>query len=82
MKERILTGWNLSRVLYLTLGVFVIVGSIVNQQWFGLLFGGYFVSMGLFALGCAAGNCGAVPASKSAALQEREEVLYEEVESK
>jgi len=57
MKERILTGWTLTRVLYVGMGTAVIINSAINQQWFGALFGGYFASMGIFAFGCAAGNC-------------------------
>lgn len=57
MKDRILTGWTFRRALYAGLGVFVIIQSIIQQQWFGILLGGYFVSMGVFAFGCAAGNC-------------------------
>jgi len=57
MKERILNGWTLTRVLYVALGAAVIINSVTNHEWFGVLFGGYFASMGLFAFGCAAGNC-------------------------
>ncbi len=39
------------------MGSAVIIQSVLSQQWFGVLFGGYFASMGLFAFGCAAGNC-------------------------
>jgi len=27
------------------------------NETFGVFFGGYFASMGIFAFGCAAGNC-------------------------
>ncbi|MFN3940472.1 MAG: hypothetical protein ACK4IY_07775 [Chitinophagales bacterium] len=57
MKNRILTGWTFARVLYLILGSIVIVQSILDSQWFGVAFGGYFAAMGLFAFGCASGNC-------------------------
>ena len=57
MKERILTNWTFSRALYLIIGIAVIIQSIMSKQWFGVAFGGYFASMGLFAFGCAAGNC-------------------------
>ena len=57
MKERIFSNWTFARALYLILGVAVIIQSLVSQQWFGVVFGGYFASMGLFAFGCAAGNC-------------------------
>ena len=57
MKERILTGWTFRRVLYVVLGTAVIINAVINHQGFGVLFGGYFASMGIFAFGCAAGNC-------------------------
>lgn len=57
MKERILTNWTFMRALYLLMGIAVIVQAVMSQQWFGILIGGYFASMGLFAFGCAAGNC-------------------------
>jgi hypothetical protein len=57
MKERIFSKWTLPRFLYLIGGAAVIIQSIMNQQWFGLAFGGYFAAMGLFAFGCASGNC-------------------------
>jgi hypothetical protein len=57
MKERILNNWTFMRALYLLMGITVIVQAVMSQQWFGVVFGGYFASMGLFAFGCAAGNC-------------------------
>lgn len=57
MKERILNGWTFTRALYLIMGVFVIINAVTNRQWLGIVFGGYFASMGLFAFGCASGNC-------------------------
>jgi hypothetical protein len=57
MKERILTKWTFKRALYILLGIVVIVQSVMSKQWFGVAFGGYFASMGLFAFGCGAGNC-------------------------
>ena len=57
MKERILTGWTIARWLYLGIGVLIIVQSIISRQWFGVAIGIYFAAMGLFAFGCAAGNC-------------------------
>jgi len=57
MKDRILTNWTFVRVLYLLMGLLVIGQSAMSHQWIGILFGGYFASMGLFAFGCASGNC-------------------------
>jgi hypothetical protein len=57
MKQRILTNWTFARALFLVVGITVIVQSVLSQQWFGAIFGGYFAAMGLFAFGCASGNC-------------------------
>lgn len=57
MIERILRNWTLTRALYLGLGIVTIIQSVKSHQWVGLAFGGYFASMGLFAFGCAGGNC-------------------------
>ncbi len=84
MKERILTGWTLTRVLYLVMGTYIVVQSVLDQQWIGILLGGYFASMGLFAFGCAAGNCG-VNYSEGRKNQDSatfEEVVFEEVKAK
>ena len=56
MRERLLTGWAFQRVLFLVSGSFILIQSIIERQWFGIIFGIYFTSMGLFAFGCA-GNC-------------------------
>lgn len=57
MKERLLTQWTLSRALFLIMGIMVIAQSVMSHQWLGILIGGYFASMGLFAFGCASGGC-------------------------
>ncbi len=57
MKERILTKWTFRRAMYLVIGTAIVIQSMISHQWFGIAFGGYFASMGLFAFGCAAGNC-------------------------
>jgi hypothetical protein len=57
MKERMLNNWTFLRAFYLLIGMAVIIQSVLSHQWFGMAFGGYFASMGLFAFGCAAGNC-------------------------
>lgn len=57
MKERLTTGWNATRVIYLLLGMIVAVQAYKEGQWPGMLFGVYFAAMGLFAFGCAGGTC-------------------------
>ena len=82
MKNRILTGWNVQRVLFLLMGGAIIIQSASSEQWSGLLFGGYIASMGLFAFGCAGGNCyvsfGAInPKQKANSLTK--EIEFEEI---
>lgn len=57
MKDRLLKNWTLTRALFVVLGTVVIVQAILERQWFGIVFGSYFASMGLFSFGCASGNC-------------------------
>lgn len=57
MKERLLYGWNIRRVLYLLIGGIIVVYGISIGTWWGALFGGYFAAMGLFGFGCAGGAC-------------------------
>lgn len=61
MKDRILKGWNLRRLMYIILGGFVIGQAILTQQYLIILFGVYFASMGIFNFGCASGVCAYVP---------------------
>ena len=57
MLNRILTGWTFTRVLYTFIGVMVIVQGFTEKQYWGMAFGAYFASMGIFNFGCAAGAC-------------------------
>lgn len=61
MKNRILKGWNFRRVLYIAMGAFITGQAILTQQYFIVLFGLYFASMGVFNFGCASGVCVYVP---------------------
>jgi hypothetical protein len=64
MKKRIFSNWTLRRALYLVLGIVVMIQSVMTEQWFGLALGAYFASMGLFAFGCAGGQCyGSTPSA-------------------
>ncbi len=57
MRTRIFRNWTFRRGLFIAMGVFVIVQSIMNEQWLGIALGGYFAAMGIFAFGCTSGNC-------------------------
>ena len=57
MKKRILTGWTFQRWTFAAVGIFLMIQSIAERQWIGIPLGGYFAAMGIFAFGCASGNC-------------------------
>lgn len=61
---RISLPWSFTRVLYLLVGGIIVGQAIMDQLWFGIIFGGYFMAMGIFSWGCAAGNC-AIPREES-----------------
>ena len=81
MKKRILTGWNFRRVIYLVLGMILTIRAIELHEWLAVLIGGYFISMGIFAFGCASGNCFGGTCYKETENQSslNEEVKYKEV---
>ena len=75
MKERILTNWTFSRGLYAVVGFGLVIKGFMSQNWTGVLIGGYFSLMGIFAFGCAGGhcyggNCEVEPAKKGKELAE------------
>lgn len=57
MKNRILKDWTFKRVVYLTVGITTIVMAFQYREWLFGLVGVYFATMGIFAFGCASGNC-------------------------
>ena len=67
MKNRLLTGWNYRRVIFLIAGTFLMAQAFLLKEWAGLIVGGYFALMGLFAFGCASfcagGSCHAPTSS-------------------
>lgn len=79
MKERLLTGWTFTRVLYVVLGSLVIAESVAERQWLGVGFGFYFAAMGLFAIGCAAGNCYTGFSGNKTDAAEIQEIQFEEI---
>lgn len=85
MKQRILMGWTFKRGLYVTLGLIVIVQSVTQQQWFGTILGAYFTAMGIFAFGCASGDCFSGNCNteiKNQNNQSIENINFEEVKTK
>ncbi|MCU0437436.1 MAG: hypothetical protein MUC49_05930 [Raineya sp.] len=80
MKSRLLTGWSIRRVVYLVMGIMIMVQAWQAQQWILSVLGGYFATMGLFALGCAGSNCEVNMNSKKQYSKNRiEKIEFEEV---
>ena len=57
MKKRIMTGWTWMRGALLFIGMWMIIQTALEGQWIGIFLGSWLAIMGLFGLGCAAGNC-------------------------
>jgi hypothetical protein len=57
MKERVLSGWNFMRVLWLIMGIGIIIQAITERNFLMLLPGLYFVFAALANIGCFAGSC-------------------------
>lgn len=80
-----ITGWTFIRFMYLIIGSFIVVQSIMDQQWLGMFIGTYFGAMGLFGLGCASGNCFSSIANSANSEDKNnliKDIQYEEVEGK
>ena len=59
MREQILTGWNLGRLLSMLLGGIVNIQAFSEKQWAAALFGSGLVVMAILNKGCCAtGGCG------------------------
>lgn len=57
MKKRLFTGWTVTRIVYLVIGILVLVQAFSAEQWWGVALGSYVSLMGLFGFGCAGGSC-------------------------
>ncbi len=57
IKNRLFTGWNIWRIIYLVIGIAMLIQAAVYEQWLGVILGIYMSSMGLFGFGCAGGSC-------------------------
>jgi uncharacterized membrane protein HdeD (DUF308 family) len=65
MKRRLFTRWTFMRILYLLAGILIAIQALLAREWPAVFIGGWFIAMGLFALGCAAGNCFSPPQTQS-----------------
>lgn len=78
MKQLILQGWNLMRVLRLGVGVYGLVQGISSNDSLLIIAGGFLLVTGLFNIGCCGVNgCSVTPKRKDANPKEQPE--FEEV---
>lgn len=57
MIEKLTKNWNITRIIYLSIGIVLLIHTIIDNQFFGIILGIYITLMGLFGFGCAAGSC-------------------------
>ena len=55
--KRFFLPWTITRFMFLFLGTTVFAQAAIDGLWIGIVFGFYFIATGLFAWGCAGGNC-------------------------
>jgi len=80
-----ITGWTFIRFMYLLLGGFIVIQSIMDHQWLGMFIGAYFGAMGLFGFGCASGACfGSMrnPLNPDDSINSNEDIQYDEIVGK
>lgn len=79
MWQRVVSNWNLMRIIRLGLGIMVIVQSIQFKEYWFVLIGLLLAGLALFDMGCASGACGVPPVQQRTATKSMEEIEYEEV---
>ena len=55
--QRILSGWNFKRFLFLGLGILYLTASIADHIWFGVVLSLAFIIQSILGIGCCGGNC-------------------------
>jgi hypothetical protein len=64
--QKILSGWNLMRLLRLGIGIYAIVGAIQQREWLFLLAGVFLAGMAIMNVGCCGVSCAAPPRRSAA----------------
>ena len=83
MKERLMSGWNFMRVLWLVTGVGIAVQAVTEKNFLMLLPGLYFVFTAVANVGCFAGSCAtAYHPGKDARKETATGIKYDEIHSK
>jgi hypothetical protein len=67
------------RIIRFVLGGYLLVGSILQQDYTVLLMGAIITTMAIFNVGCFGGQCAPKKINKQTSNQNIEEVIFEEV---
>lgn len=78
MKEMLMQSWSFMRIFRVVMGAYILVTSLMEQQYVFALIGGFFLYQGVTNTGCAA--CAAVPVKETSADKDAvHEITYEEI---
>jgi len=77
MRNNILSGWNIMRILRLALGILIVIEGIQEKEWALVVLGVLFSAMPLLNAGCCGGTTCNTPAPKRS--RKTEDISYEEV---
>lgn len=78
LKERLLTNWDLMRIVRLAIGVWLGVQAVMQMDIFVALFSAFFLYQAITGTGCCgAGACYAPPRGKTKSTVQ--DIEYEEV---
>lgn len=73
MKNRILNGWNVRRVVYLIVGLIATAQAFYLKEYFLILFGVYFAIMAVLNIGCASGHCAYEPPPRKPVVKDEQQ---------
>lgn len=82
MKNRLTTGWNFIRIVFTALGLFMLIQSLMDNEYLSSFLGGYLAVMGLFGVGCASGSCyssGNCSSRNKSEFNADKKVVYQEI---
>lgn len=58
MKNRLLQGWGVTRIIRLALALFICISSILEAEYLWLILGGWFLYQAIFNVSCCGnGSC-------------------------
>jgi hypothetical protein len=83
MKQRILSGWNFVRVLWLVMGIGISIQAVTERNYLMLFPALYFVFAAIANIGCcASGGCATNFNNNNSKKESITEIEYKEIQSK